>query len=55
MKTTRKVIVLFLLVIFVLGLFATMYFKPKIINKNTNIENMDSSPDSACPDMLVKK
>lgn len=55
MKTTRKVIVLFLLVIFVLGLFATMYFKPKIINKKPNVENMDSSPDSSCPDMLVKK
>lgn len=57
MKTTRLVIILFLLAIFVIGLFATMYFTPTIINKKSDIENMESEPEPepSCPDMLVKK
>ena len=55
MKNTKLFVILFLLIVFVLGLFATMYFNPDKQNQNTDVENMESQSDSTCPDMLVKK
>jgi|TARA_B110000285_G_scaffold198149_1_gene230362 hypothetical protein len=55
MKTTKIFVILFLLIVFVIGLFATMYFNPEKQNKKTDIENMEAQSNSSCPDMLVKK
>lgn len=55
MKTTKTFVILFLLIVFVIGLFATMYFNPDKQNKKTDIENMEAQSNSSCPDMLIKK
>ena len=53
MNRIRLSVILFLLVIFIIGAYASMYFNvdPKDIKRK--IENME--PDLSCPDMLVKK
>lgn len=53
MKNIKLFVILFLLIVFVLGLFATMYFKPSNVIEQKDIENMEQQ--SGCPDMLVKK
>jgi hypothetical protein len=53
MKNIKLFVILFLLIVFVLGLFATMYFKPSNTIEQKDIENMEQQ--SGCPDMLVKK
>ena len=55
MKNTKIFVILFLLIVFVLGLCATMYFKPSVTNEKKDIENMEAQQQSGCPDMLVKK
>lgn len=55
MKNSKLFVILFLLIVFVLGLFATMYFNNDNQTKKQNIENMESEQESICPDMLVKK
>jgi len=55
MKNTQLFVILFLLIVFVIGLFATMYFNPNKSNINDDIENMEPAQHSGCPDMLVKK
>jgi hypothetical protein len=55
MKNTQLFTIIFLLIVFVIGLFATMYFKPPITNEKNDIENMESPQQPGCPDMLVKK
>ena len=54
MKNTKLFVILFLLIVFVLGLFATMYFNPSNTIEKKYIENMEQQ-QSGCPDMLVKK
>lgn len=55
MKNTKIFIILFLMMVFILGLFATMYFKSPVTNNKKEIENMEAQQESGCPDMLVKK
>ena len=54
MKNIKLFVILFLLIVFVIGLFATMYFNPSNSYKNKEIENMEQQ-ESGCPNMLVKK
>lgn len=55
MTNIKLFVILFLIIVFVIGLFATMYFNPDKLNEKKNIENMESQSNSTCPDMLVKK
>ena len=49
MKTNTKILVIILIIIFFIGLYATMYF-----NNPYKSENM-TNVTSRCPNMLVKK
>jgi len=50
MKTNTKILVIILIIIFFIGLYATMYFN----NPYKSTENM-TNVTSRCPNMLVKK
>lgn len=58
MQKTKMLFVLFLIIIFLSGIYAVMYFN----HPSTKIENManesnesNESDESTCPNLLVKK
>ena len=56
MPIKKKLFILFLLIIFILGLYATMFFSIENCKDcKENMENGDNNEDASCPDVLIKK
>jgi hypothetical protein len=56
MQIKKNLFLLALILIFILGLYATMFFKIDICSDcKENMENANDTDESSCPDVLIKK
>ena len=56
MQIKKNLFLLALILTFILGLYATMFFKIDICSDcKENMENANDTDESSCPDVLIKK
>ena len=57
MSYTRTIVIIFLCVVFLLGMYVTTLYENKlnVVDENTKLEGLDETPVPTCPDMLVQK